>query len=68
MAIDYPNKRLYVSDVNAQEVLVFNSDTESPLTVLNSATSGVTFVIPIDAAVDGNGNLFVADIGAPPSP
>lgn len=65
MAIDYPNKRLYVTDVDAQEVLVFNSVTESPLTVLSNSSPGVTFVIPSDVAVDGNGSLFVADRSAP---
>lgn len=64
MAIDYPNKRLYVTDFLNQRVQVFNSDTESPLTILNNLDSGTTFINPIDVAVDGNGNFFVADIGA----
>ncbi len=65
MAIDYPNLRLYVADFGNQQIQVFNSDTESPLTILNGANSGVTFTNPIDVAVDANGNLFIADLGAP---
>ncbi|HTC21723.1 MAG TPA: NHL repeat-containing protein, partial [bacterium] len=64
MAIDYPNKRLYVADFNNFQVQVFNSDTESPITILNTANSGVTFFQPIDVSVDANGNLFIADLGA----
>ncbi len=63
MAVDYPNNRIYVADVTGRQVLVFNSDTEAPVTVLNSST-GTAFMGPIDVAVDGNGNFFVADIGA----
>src|ERR1035438_1565417 len=65
MAVDYPNKRLYVADFNNQQVQVFNSDTQSPLTVLTSANSGTTFINPIDVSVDGTGDFFVADVGAP---
>jgi hypothetical protein len=65
MALDYPNNRLYVADIEGPQVLVFNSTTENPLTILSNNNPGVTFIQPSDVAVDGNSNLFVVDIGAP---
>ncbi|HVZ80401.1 MAG TPA: NHL repeat-containing protein [bacterium] len=66
LAVDPAAQRLYVADFNNHQVQVFDSNTQAALTILTTANSGTTFLGPIDVALDGAGDLYVADIGSSP--
>ncbi len=62
MSVDYANHRLYVADFTGNDIQVFNSDTNSPVTLFSALNSG-HLIEPIDTALDGAGNLYVAAEG-----
>jgi sugar lactone lactonase YvrE len=63
MAIDGGRNRLYVADFENNRMQVFNSQTlAGPTTIFSSLGAG-SLNLPIDAAVDGGGNLYIADEG-----
>ena len=67
LAIDTKNRLLYVSDVDLDQVLVYDADTLKPLKKLGTTghnhelTTPGDFAKPGGLAVDAEGNLYVAD-------
>jgi DNA-binding beta-propeller fold protein YncE len=67
LAIDRENRLLYVSDVELDQVLVYDADTFKPIRKLGTTghdhelTSPGDFAKPTGLAVDQEGNLYVAD-------
>ncbi|HET9407527.1 MAG TPA: SMP-30/gluconolactonase/LRE family protein [Candidatus Sulfotelmatobacter sp.] len=67
MAIDTENRFLYVADIAADQVLVYDADTFQPLRKVGTGGKGHTLATPGDfakptgLAVDQDGNLYVAD-------
>ena len=67
LAIDTKNRLLYVSDVDLDQVLVYDADTLKPLRKIGTTgknhelTSPGDFAKPSGVAVDAEGNLYVAD-------
>ena len=67
LAIDTKNRFLYVADVDLDQVLVYDADTLKPLRKIGTTghnhelTTPGDFSKPGGLAVDGEGNLYVAD-------
>lgn len=67
MAIDTKNRFLYVADVELDQVLVYDADTYKLLRKIGTTgrnhelTTPGDFSKPAGVAVDGEGNLYVAD-------
>src|SRR5271165_4490205 len=67
LAIDTQNRLLYVSDIELDQVLVYDADTLKLLRKIGTTghkhelTSPGDFSKPTGLAVDGEGNLYVAD-------
>jgi sugar lactone lactonase YvrE len=67
LAIDTRNRLLYVADVELDQVLVYDADTLKPVRKIGTTghkhelTSPGDFSKPTGVAVDGEGNLYVAD-------
>jgi len=67
MAIDNENRFLYVADVARERIAVFDADTLKFLRAVGGPAkeeaddSPATFAKPTNVAVDGDGNLYVAD-------
>jgi DNA-binding beta-propeller fold protein YncE len=66
VAIDNENRFLYVVDAQAHRLAVFDADTFAFLRYLGSPSDPLTaepgtFAYPLSAAVDEEGNVFVAD-------
>jgi DNA-binding beta-propeller fold protein YncE len=67
LAIDIENRLLYVADIELDQVLVFDADTLKLLRKIGTAgtkhasTTPGDFARPSGMAVDGDGNLYVAD-------
>jgi sugar lactone lactonase YvrE len=67
LAVDTRNRLLYVSDVELDQVLVYDADTLKPLRKIGTTghkhelTSPGDFSRPAGVAVDEEGNLYVAD-------
>jgi len=67
VAIDTQNRLLYVSDVELDQVLVYDADTLKPLRKIGTTgrkhelTTPGDFAKPSGIAVDAEGNLYVAD-------
>ena len=67
LAIDSQNRLLYVADEELDQVLVYDADTLKPIRKMGTAgrkhelTSPGDFSKPSGLAVDGEGNLYVAD-------
>lgn len=68
MAIDTENRFLYVADIEADQVLVYDVDTFKLLRRIgtggkdHSLTTPGDFAKPTGVAVDSDGNLYVADM------
>jgi DNA-binding beta-propeller fold protein YncE len=67
MAIDNENRFLYVADSALDQVLVFDADKLTLIRKIGTAGKNHTltepgqFSVPTNVAVDGDGNLYVAD-------
>ncbi len=67
VAIDTKNRLLYVTDIELDQVLVYDADTLKPIRKIGTTghkhelTSPGDFAKPAAAAVDAEGNLYVAD-------
>jgi sugar lactone lactonase YvrE len=67
LAVDTQNRLLYVADVELDQVLVYDADTLKPLRKIGTTghkhelTTPGDFSKPSAVAVDGEGNLYVAD-------
>src|SRR5271169_6011632 len=67
LAIDVQNRLLYVSDVNLDQVLVYDADTFKLLRKMGTTgknhelTTPGDFAKPTGVAVDADGNLYVCD-------
>ena len=67
MAIDKENRFLYVVDTDKDQVLVFDADNYKLLRAIGTTgkkhtlSDPGTFSLPTNAAVDGDGNLYVTD-------
>jgi DNA-binding beta-propeller fold protein YncE len=68
LAIDNENRFLYVTDIGLDQVLVYDADTLQLLRKIGTAgkdhtlTAPGDFAKPTGAAVDSEGNLYVADM------
>ncbi|MGH7740346.1 MAG: T9SS type A sorting domain-containing protein [bacterium] len=60
MVVDPVRHRLYAADFTGSKIQVFNSETENPVTFFSATETG-SLIQPIDVALDGDGNLYVAD-------
>jgi DNA-binding beta-propeller fold protein YncE len=67
LAIDNDNRILYVSDIELDQVLVYDADTLNPIRKIGTTghnhelTTPGDFAKPLGVAVDSDGNLYVAD-------
>jgi sugar lactone lactonase YvrE len=67
LAIDTRNRLLYVTDIELDQVLVYDADTLKPVRKIGTSghkhelTTPGDFAKPAGAAVDAEGNLYVAD-------
>ena len=67
MAIDRENRQLYVSDIELDQVLVYNADSLKLIRKIGATghnhelTTPGDFAKPTGLAVDSDGNLYVAD-------
>jgi sugar lactone lactonase YvrE len=67
LAVDRRNRLLYVADVELDQVLVYDADTLKPIRKMGTTghkhelTTPGDFSKPAGVAVDGEGNLYVAD-------
>ena len=67
LAVDNENRLLYISDVELDQVLVYDADTLKPIRKIGTTghnhelTTPGDFAKPVGVAVDSEGNLYVAD-------
>lgn len=62
MAVDTVRHRLYAADFLGNGIQVFDSQTQNPVTFFSAMEPG-NLAEPIDVALDGDGNLYVAAEG-----
>ncbi len=63
LALDEARQRIYVADRGTHRILVYNLDGEFQYTFGERGTGPEQFNLPINLAVDREGNLYVVDFG-----
>ncbi|HET9869326.1 MAG TPA: hypothetical protein VFR02_02345, partial [bacterium] len=63
MALDPARHRLYAADFENNRVQVFDSQSLARVGLISALGSSGALNLPVDAALDADGNLYVADLG-----
>jgi hypothetical protein len=63
MILDNSRHRLYAADFENNRIQVFDSQTFAALNLLSFMGAQGALNLPVDAALDADGNLYVADLG-----
>ena len=63
MVLDNSRNRLYAADFENNRVQVFDNQTFGQLKLITSLGAQGSLNLPVDTALDADGNLYVADLG-----